>query len=89
MRKLQEQRKATAAEAAKHAGRSVAWIYDRVADGRLPADQTAGRMMVRLSDVDRLLAHEPKPVDAAVKRQRAAAARRRRFHLIVTPEAKK
>lgn len=73
----------TVSEAATRAGRCQGWIYDRVADGRLPADRSRGRILIHARDLDRLvLADASRLTAAAARRKRKAEALRRQFRVV-------
>ena len=74
----------TVKEAADIAGRSVAWVYDRLADGRMGSIKEGGRIYLSRADLEhqRRLDRAPAADAAAVRRHKKALRLRSAFRVV-------
>lgn len=79
----------TVADAARIAGWSAAWVYNRVADGRLEAQRVGRRLFITLADLERLIDRERQEPNSSsswrsgTDRHRLALRRRRAFRIVI------
>jgi len=79
-------RQLTVKEAAELAGRSTAWVYDRLADGRMNCIREGRRIYVSRADLDlqRLSDRSDAADTAAARRHKKAIRLRSTFRVIST-----
>lgn len=79
----------TVKEAAELAGRSTAWVYDRLADGRMSGMKASGRILVSRTDLERQRRLDRSPaVDTAAARRHKKALQLRSAFRLITNDAK-
>lgn len=77
------------ADAAHIAGWSTAWVYNRVADGRLDAQRIGRRLFITVADLERLIDRERQEPNSTslwrlgTDRHQLALRRRRAFRLVI------